>query len=55
MGDEARHKGQRIVVDGECAAVILARGMLLGNEIVGVVEGHKDDDQPAQRIRRPKA
>ena len=55
MGHQASDEGQRVVVDRERAAPILSRRMLVGDEVVGMVERHEHDDQSAQRVEREQA
>ena len=50
MGHEAGEKSECAMIHREQAAPILPGRMPLGDEMVGMVERHQDDDQTAQRI-----
>ncbi len=52
MRDEAGQEGQRIWIGRKSASPILARGMLLSDEMIGMVERHKHNNPAAQRIQR---
>ena len=55
MRHQAGQEGQGGVVGGKAAAPVLAGRMLLGDEVIGMVERHEDDDQPAQGIEGKEA
>ena len=42
------------MVDRKASAPVFAGRMLLGDEVVGMVERHENDDQPAQGIQWEK-
>ena len=55
MCHQAGQKGQGGVVGGKAPTPVLAGRMLLGDEVIGMVERHEDDDQPAQGIQGKKS
>ena len=55
MRHQAGQEGQGGIVGRERPAPMLAGRMSLGNEVIGMVERHENDDQPAQGIQRKEA
>jgi hypothetical protein len=50
VGHEADEEGKCIRVDRERATPVLPGGVLLGDEMAGVVQRHQDHDRAAQGV-----
>ena len=55
MGYKAGQERKGILVDGKFRPPILSRGVLVGDEQVGMIKSHEHDDQTAQGINREQA
>lgn len=55
MSHEPRDEAEGIAVDRKVATPMLAAGVLPGNEVVSVVDGHQHNDDPPQHIERSVA
>ena len=50
VGDEASEEGHCVRRDGKRPAPKFTRRVLLGDKVVGVIQGHQNQDQATQRV-----
>lgn len=51
VGHQPGNKGQGIVIKGKSPTPVLTGWVLLGHEVVGVVQSHQDNNQPPLGIQ----
>jgi hypothetical protein len=55
MGEDARQERQNVIVSREGTAPVFTGRVLLGDKIIGMIEGHQDNDQSTQRVDSQQA
>jgi hypothetical protein len=55
VGYQAGEERERVTINGKPPSPILAWRVPLGDKVIGMVKGHQDHDQAAQRVEWEQA